>query len=515
MKLTTYPTLVIALVFGLIIAALFGRFFYSLETKTINLEFQKDVTEHTLAIEKELIFNSEALYALKGFYDNSENVTKDEFEHFTLTVLQRHPSIQALSWVPKVNHQARQYYEQDYQPITERNKANQLVTASQRAHYFPVSLIEPLAGNQAALGFDLASNPKRLLALQAAQKTAKLIATASITLVQESNTQKGFLAILPIYSQAENTVEQNSSESSLIGYVTAVFRIGDLINSALSHTVEKDIKLTITDNSATPPAILHTKQANAKKHLTIHFNKPIEPIGTRQWQAQAAPSIDYVASRRSSTPTLIFLLVLMFISSSLIYIFIILRQSKTTEKAVRDRTAELTETKQALERISLLDDLTGIANRRHFDNYLMQEWNRAWRNRQALTLIIIDIDYFKQFNDNYGHLAGDVCLQRVAQGLAESVNRASDLLARYGGEEFTIVVPDTADGYILAELCRNHIEKIAIPHAYSTVADHITVSIGFSALLPSDENKPDDLFKMADEALYKAKTAGRNQSQSV
>jgi diguanylate cyclase (GGDEF)-like protein len=130
-------------------------------------------------------------------------------------------------------------------------------------------------------------------------------------------------------------------------------------------------------------------------------------------------------------------------------------------------------------------------------------------------MLIIDIDYFKQFNDVYGHLAGGKCLQDVAKGIGSTIHRAGDLLARYGGEEFVIIAPNTADGYILSELCRLKNEAMTIPHNDSKISDNVTVSIGFSTVIPSKECKPEDLFKKADEALYKAKASGRNQSATL
>jgi diguanylate cyclase (GGDEF)-like protein len=205
-------------------------------------------------------------------------------------------------------------------------------------------------------------------------------------------------------------------------------------------------------------------------------------------------------------------LVLNFFSSSLIYIFRLHRHAEITEQAVEQRTLELNVEKEAIERIALLDDMTGIANRRHFNDYFMKEWKRGQREQTPLTLIIIDIDYFKQLNDNYGHLAGDDCIQRVAKDLQNTLRRSNDLLARYGGEEFAIITPNTPDGFTFAELCSEKIESFLVPHIHPKVTNHITASARFATLAPSDESNPDELFKMADQALYKAKSSGRNQS---
>jgi diguanylate cyclase (GGDEF)-like protein len=166
-----------------------------------------------------------------------------------------------------------------------------------------------------------------------------------------------------------------------------------------------------------------------------------------------------------------------------------------------------------LERISLIDGLTGIANRRHFDQTLEKEWRRALRYRDILSLALIDIDFLKKYNDYYGHLAGDECLQKVGSILTESLKRASGLGARYGGEEFVILLPSTAkDGaLIVTERIRSNVEELRISHEMSEVAKHVTVSIGVAAIRPELDKVPSELIRQADSASYQAKNAGRNR----
>ena len=169
-----------------------------------------------------------------------------------------------------------------------------------------------------------------------------------------------------------------------------------------------------------------------------------------------------------------------------------------------------------LEKIALQDGLTEIPNRRYFDRKLAQEWNRQSRHQQPLSLVMIDIDHFKPYNDNYGHGAGDDCLRRVAQALHKVPTRSADLVARYGGEEFVVLLPETdADGARdLAEQMRVAIHALAITHAYSPVADHITISLGGSTHQPRPQRPTTDadvLKQTADQALYQAKEQGRDQ----
>ena len=166
-----------------------------------------------------------------------------------------------------------------------------------------------------------------------------------------------------------------------------------------------------------------------------------------------------------------------------------------------------------LEEMSHMDGLTHIANRRQFDETLLRESQRLARNGKPLSLIMLDIDFFKPFNDHYGHGQGDICLQKVAQALQSVVRRPGDLLARYGGEEFVVLLPETGERGTLrvAEQLRQSVEALAIKHEYSSVADHVTISIGAVSGWAQNHQQAEQMLKQADDALYLAKENGRNR----
>ena len=174
---------------------------------------------------------------------------------------------------------------------------------------------------------------------------------------------------------------------------------------------------------------------------------------------------------------------------------------------------ELEVVKNELEALSHCDGLTGIANRRHFDMVLEREWSAAKREKKCLSLILFDIDYFKKYNDTYGHLAGDACLYQVAIAASQALKRPRDTLARYGGEEFAVILPDTdtLGASFCAEQLRHTIENLKIGHSSSKTNPYITVSIGISTLIPHMQiSTSHQLIKEADLALYQAKREGRN-----
>lgn len=194
----------------------------------------------------------------------------------------------------------------------------------------------------------------------------------------------------------------------------------------------------------------------------------------------------------------------------------IARANQDLEHKVQLRTAELQTANERLERLSSLDGLSGLANRRTFDQTLLTEWQRAQRHGQWLAVIMLDIDNFKAYNDHYGHQAGDACIQALAQVLSDSVRRSGELVARYGGEEFVFLLPgsDVSAALKTAERTRQAVEARALPHAYSATADHVTISLGVAALRPGPDDISARLVKMADDALYAAKNAGRNRVHS-
>lgn len=167
---------------------------------------------------------------------------------------------------------------------------------------------------------------------------------------------------------------------------------------------------------------------------------------------------------------------------------------------------------QELERLAALDGLTQVANRRQFDKILQQEWYRLKRDRLPLSLILCDVDYFKSYNDRYGHLEGDNCLKQVALAIARASRRPADLVARYGGEEFAVILPNTnVEGALqVAESIRKEVERLKIPHALSGASQYVSMSLGVHSIVPTADNSPQELIEIADRLLYAAKQQGRN-----
>lgn len=173
---------------------------------------------------------------------------------------------------------------------------------------------------------------------------------------------------------------------------------------------------------------------------------------------------------------------------------------------------ELSISNEKLHKLADIDGLTQIYNRRSLDRFMNAEWNRHYRNQKPLSFLFIDIDYFKQYNDTYGHEAGDNCLIEISRILQKNAQRASDIAARFGGEEFAIIFPETTEkeAVQIAKKIISDLNELSIPHSGSSICQHVTMSIGVSTLIPQQPNNCEWILTSADKALYEAKKCGRN-----
>ncbi len=189
-----------------------------------------------------------------------------------------------------------------------------------------------------------------------------------------------------------------------------------------------------------------------------------------------------------------------------------LRREYLLSRELEYRTVEVEAENRKLQKLSTIDSLTGVANRRGYDDFVNREWKRAAREKKQFSLVMADIDFFKAYNDNYGHNAGDNCLKRVADCLVEAASRPGDLVARYGGEEFVIVLSDTSseNAGALAAKARKAVESMKIEHSDSLASRYVTVSLGVATMIPDQDLPPESLLEAADNALYVAKHDSRN-----
>ncbi|WP_168203182.1 sensor domain-containing diguanylate cyclase [Marinobacter fonticola] len=476
------------------------------ETGSIADSFGAQVEQRAKAFEREVLLNLEILHTLQAGLSIIPEVNRKTFDEMTRSVLDRSVVIQAFAWAPWVSRSSKDVFELQQQSwydsfqLLELDAQGDIRPVSERPWYVPVQYIEPLASNQAAVGFDLASESNRLAALKQARDSGEMVATAAIRLVQETGQQKGFLVFNPLYRGKPETREER--RKAHYAYVNGVFRIGDLFNQAVDPEIANRILFRVLDRTNGEEILLH-QSANADderwntrfRHVTA-----LDDIAGRQWQFEGVPSEAYISSRRGYLPWLVFVVGVLFVAISVAYSLLTLR-----------RNSELQKSEERLKKVSLTDSLTGLANRRHFDRHLRQEWARARREKTSIALVLIDIDFFKPYNDEFGHPAGDECLRLVADALKNMPQRPADLVARYGGEEFALILPQTENASEVAEACRAAVEGLAIPPASESTMHSVTISAGVCTIIPQADRTPENLTQNADRALYKAKKEGRNR----
>jgi diguanylate cyclase (GGDEF)-like protein/PAS domain S-box-containing protein len=191
----------------------------------------------------------------------------------------------------------------------------------------------------------------------------------------------------------------------------------------------------------------------------------------------------------------------------------LLNHQKYLEAEIAASTAELEQANKLLRELASIDGLTGLNNRRAFDEAIKREWNRCKREHKTFSLIMLDIDFFKKYNDTFGHLEGDIVLKKLSGALTATVRRATDIVARYGGEEFVVILPDADEKQVLdaARKIQKHVDELNIPAVKESTYKNVTFSMGIGTTMPSDINSWESTLEQVDQALYKAKETGRNK----
>lgn len=525
MERRLYLVTVLAVIIGIALSCALYGLFYRLETTNIKREFERDVESKAAALIQAVELNIEAIYSLKAAYDNHGLLDYPDFSQLAAQTLSRHAHIQALEWIPKVEAEGLPALEKQFGArwpgfhVTERVASGEMVPVSERSLYYPVIYVEPLQGNERALGFDVGSNGRRLDALNRARDSGKLQFSERIELVQTTDDHAGLLMLLPVY-HIVSPQSVADRRQTLRGFVMGVFRLTAILQSTMQPQDASLMAFRLLDVNADPhnqllyqQGSLTTEEQLAQKDFNV--TRPVLTLGGREWFIEATPSASYVADKRTRLPLVVFIVGTVLFGLVIFYGFILMRRNREMVSTLAKKNQALDDINKKLERMTKMDVLVGIANRRYFDETLHREFSRSRREDRPLALMLIDIDHFKAFNDTYGHQAGDRCLKLVAEELGRVLKRPADMLARVGGEEFGIILPNTNNGEVVAKQCRSVVERLAIAHQGSLTSDVVTVSVGVVSLESLDAQTRDSVFNLADSALYQAKSAGRNQVRAI
>ncbi|WP_086482030.1 sensor domain-containing diguanylate cyclase [Oceanospirillum sanctuarii] len=513
----------ITLIAGFIISALIAWNIGVLRHDAIRVQLKGEMKELSYQVSRELFVNFEALYVMQGLFTGSSSVSSEEFRRVADGTLSRHPELHYLQWAPLVNERDRATFELSQKAedprfaIQEVSDKGRWMPAAVRGRYFPVVYQADKGMTKVRTGFDLSSNPALLSAINKASDSSELAATEPMELKAEGLTGKRVLAVLPVY---ESLASGQSGE--LKGVVAGQFTLNRLVQEALMGGRSSGLHIALLDmatlqEKGSDQALLFVRQPVTPPVMDMQQRYMINDVGGRNWQLVVAPSEGYMNERKSELAYVVMMAGLMITGLVAAYLRMLSKRSFEIETVADERNHALQEANKKLAHLSQTDGLTQISNRRFFDESFIQEWKRTKREKQPISLVLFDLDFFKQYNDQYGHLQGDECLRSIAELVASVINRPGDLFARFGGEEFILLLPNTPEAGALkiANQCRELVESLSIPHHKSTISDVVTISVGVCSLIPESGVTEHDMLDLTDQALYCAKDRGRNQVVSA
>lgn len=519
-------------------------YLYDSETRQIEAGFQRDIGQRANQLEKELAKHRATLRYWRSFYETSKTIDPEQFRSIAKDVLSSYPSLQMIAWAPMVPKAQRAMFEKPFKRFnpqfsifTLRPELNNAMSEKDLAQmnmnmdprkmfqpsgdqpqYFPVSVVEPIDQAGFFIGLDAASiNPVRVAAQVARTRDSGDVAALPTFPSPFSPRHEAITVMMvPVYSGETGSIAER--RNAVKGIIAGIFSIEELVRLSSLSDQPKDISFQLIDQTGDEGLRL-LYQYGGEVGGAMAYERPILDVLGRKWTVLASPSDAYIAAKRTVVPVVAGVGGLIFTALLLLFTNLMQRQTNVVRSLVDRRTSELKEANvelnvlnQKLEQLSRIDSLTEVANRRYFNETLHREWKRAIRENKPIAILLIDVDFFKRFNDQYGHLRGDDCLQHVARALSEVFSRPGDLVSRYGGEEFAVILPNAGgEAMRVAERCRAAVEELAILHSQSQAAPFVTVSVGMSSVVPNGTISPDYLLDCADKGLYIAKEHGRNR----
>lgn len=467
-------------------------------------DFRSQARSASFLLSNNISRHSEAIDSVRRLVLTNPAVKPAEFEQFSAELVERLPGLQALSWNPLVAAADRAGFEQQQREsdlhlrdfaIRERDAEGRLVPAGTRQRYLPVALIEPLAANQAAVGFDLLSNPTRAEAAERAERTGRLQATDPITLVQENGRQKGVLLLQPVKPR----------EGATRGYAVGVYRLDDLLRSSFQHPRDAEwrgirLELLQTLTNGQEELLASSAAAPADRSALAWAQQDTIHIGGQRWTLRLLPSAAAVQSRQSNVPRQLLLAGVVVLLSNEAMLLLVTGQHQSSRRQAAISHYEATH-----------DPLTDLLNRRPFLAELDKARQEADSDLAEHVLVAIDLDHFKPVNDQAGHAAGDRLLKDIAQLMRRQL-REGDILARLGGDEFAVILRlcPLSTGVRIARGLLKSIERYQLTWQHQHF--RVTASLGVVGLNAGNRSLPSSeaLMQQVDRALYNAKQEGRN-----
>ena len=503
---------------GATLSALFYLRLDGLQRAAVNNQFRQEIDRKVDLLEREIQSHLATVRFTKNLFETFRIISADEFERVNRSTLDDNPELVAIEWIPLVTAADRLPLERQRQQqiagfhFKEFSEHGGLILAQQRSEYFPVYYSQRDGQGEVMLGLDLAAEEGQRRMLMNSRLTGQLAVVLGSANNKREKTGVELRVFEPVYRGEPNSDTERFR--SLKGFVLVRFMLADIVMQVFKETDLRQIRVQLINSNSVGTEVLFDASPQKEQVLFAKFRyqKPLRDIGGQRWLIDATPTNAYLTAHKSAMAEMVFGFGMILTLVVTFFLLIISKREEKIQEIVSQRTKELSAANQKLELMTLTDALTGVVNRRGFDQVLEIEWNRSIREDIPITLLLIDVDCFKYYNDNYGHIAGDDCLKRVAEAIAGVPQRLGDLVARYGGEEFAVMLPNTDDkDSVVAHKCRLGVEALAIEHGYSPVARVVTVSIGTATVRPQRGTSFVSLIQAADEAMYLAKTEGRNR----
>ncbi len=417
-----------------------------------------------------------------GLIFKSSTPDYQEFREAAVQATCQQPAIRAITWAPLISDP------QTFNNIILHAGLPPIPTPpTQSSHYFPVVYNEPL--DVARIGQDLSLNQSYLGIIRKARDSSAVSAE-----IQQSDSARQIIrTVLPIFSQESKSALK--PELYIKGYLSADIDISQIYQEALRN--RSDINIRIREKS------------------DFFTTTDLLPKGTFYYELPRIADLNLILTAASSQTNLPFIAIYILLGGTILASLsfslsrYLISNSSQTEEALTIRSRALTEASRKLEQVASYDELSNSANRKLFDTILHKEWQRAMRNQNPICMILIDIDYLKDYNECYGYAAGERCIRSISHCLSSMASRSSDLVARYSSKQFALLLPGLSD-LDFAERCRSAVADLNIEHAYSQSDSCVTVSVGFHQVVPQRDSDPQELTNAVEEALYQAKSQGRN-----
>src|SRR2546427_2243550 len=469
----------------------------------------------------------DVLFPLRGLFDSSNEVTRDEFHQFAqaLSLGERYPGVTNISFSFRIPHARKLQFERavraEKSPLVKGLPEFAIKPPGERPEYAVLSYLEPMGKNVAAWGLDLNADPLRRSAVDRARDSGQISASSGVTLLRDGNASvASTLLRLAVYRGGGVPGSVDERQRLYSGMVGSAVRVGEMIDATLSKEVlartqlqiyeaggapgEGTARDTLLFDSASPGAAAAAPGEFSGYGVTRRL-----AVGDREWRLRIVPRKDPVDFLDKAGIAAI-LAALLAISALLFWLMtsVAVSESRGAELAQRNREAALL--REKLQEQAMHDKLTGLYNRHYVEEWLGLQLRRAQRHGRPIAAIMLDIDQFKRFNDSFGHEAGDLVLRELAVVLRR-LARQSDVASRYGGEEFLVLLPECPFDAALrkAEQLREEVAKLELRYDDQPLGP-VTVSLGVAAF-PDHAKESEQLLRCADEALYLAKQSGRNR----